>query len=251
MANCTIVRWNPDRGFGFVRLEDGREAFLHVTDIEPRQPRDVDLRGKEIEVHRTTTGPKGLRVASGTIRLSAVQVWSERPRKGELSRVVLLRDRHACVLATNNGLTGKVTISVFEPSAEFRFSAYGVSPVDERENLIVRILGVYSEDRRSVRRRARLVSEVEARRASPDPLIRVGWETNCEYSNPDLHEVVRGLAEIFEAACRIIGSGELAQYDLEEVAKFVGEKNPTRYKEFRDGDKIRLERELLKGGGQR
>lgn len=62
-----IVRWNPDRGFGFVRLEDGREAFLHVTDIEPRQPRGVDLRGQEVEVHRVSEGQKGPRVGSATL----------------------------------------------------------------------------------------------------------------------------------------------------------------------------------------
>lgn len=62
-----IVRWNADRGFGFVRLEDGREAFLHVSDVEPKQPRGVDLGGQKVEIHRTTTGPKGLRVASATL----------------------------------------------------------------------------------------------------------------------------------------------------------------------------------------
>lgn len=67
MAKGKVVRWNADKGFGFVRLEDGREVFLHVSDVEPKQPRGVDLGGQKVEIHRVSNDSKGPRVVSATI----------------------------------------------------------------------------------------------------------------------------------------------------------------------------------------
>jgi len=61
-----IVRWNTDKGFGFVRI-DGKDAFLHVTAIEPRQGRGVNLSEREVEVHQVSQGDKGPKVTSATL----------------------------------------------------------------------------------------------------------------------------------------------------------------------------------------
>ncbi|MDP3093215.1 MAG: hypothetical protein Q8N16_00430 [bacterium] len=64
-----IVRWNTDRGFGFIRI-NGQDYFLHVTAIEPRQPRGVDLRGQKIEIHKIVVDDRGPKITSATL-------WSE------------------------------------------------------------------------------------------------------------------------------------------------------------------------------
>ncbi len=61
-----IFRWNSERGFGFIRT-NGQDAFLHVTAIEPRQGRGVDLNNREVEVHQISQGDKGPKVTSATL----------------------------------------------------------------------------------------------------------------------------------------------------------------------------------------
>lgn len=48
-----IEQWNSERGFGFVRLLDGRRAFLHINSFPScvsRLSSRVDLTGREVEV---------------------------------------------------------------------------------------------------------------------------------------------------------------------------------------------------------
>ena len=55
------VRWyNPEKGFGFVGLADGGDAFLHVSVVE-RSGNDAVPPGATLEV-RIASGQKGLQV---------------------------------------------------------------------------------------------------------------------------------------------------------------------------------------------
>lgn len=63
----TIVRWNRKGGYGFVLMEDGHEAFLHVSSVEPQQPRFVDLEGKRITVRRLYESKEGRRIGSAIL----------------------------------------------------------------------------------------------------------------------------------------------------------------------------------------
>ena len=40
MASGTIVRLVRDRGFGFIRTDDGQEVFFHATGVEGTTPFD-------------------------------------------------------------------------------------------------------------------------------------------------------------------------------------------------------------------
>lgn len=44
-----VQNWNPERGFGFVHLSDGRRVFVHVTSVLPTPPRGVNLTGLEVD----------------------------------------------------------------------------------------------------------------------------------------------------------------------------------------------------------
>jgi cold shock CspA family protein len=44
-----IERWIPERGFGFVRLQDGRHVFVHASKVLPVPPRGVNLTGLEVD----------------------------------------------------------------------------------------------------------------------------------------------------------------------------------------------------------
>ncbi len=59
MANGKVKKVVPDRGFGFVAADDGKEYFFHSNSM---QPGVFDtLRGGEAVEFETTQGPKGPR----------------------------------------------------------------------------------------------------------------------------------------------------------------------------------------------
>ena len=64
-----IVRWNADRGFGFVKLDDGREAFIHFTALDKR-PSGQDLTGCEVQVDggMVLRDQKGLKVMRARVK---------------------------------------------------------------------------------------------------------------------------------------------------------------------------------------
>ena len=60
-VRATVKWYNPDKGFGFVTLEDGTgDAFLHVSVVE-RSGNSTVLPGSTPEVS-TSPGPKGPQV---------------------------------------------------------------------------------------------------------------------------------------------------------------------------------------------
>jgi cold shock protein len=57
MARGTVVRMIRDRGFGFIRVEDGAEVFFHHSSM-PRGMFDTIQEGQELEF-QVETDPRG------------------------------------------------------------------------------------------------------------------------------------------------------------------------------------------------
>jgi CspA family cold shock protein len=64
MTSGTVKKVQPDRGFGFITTEDGKDYFFHRSAIDG--PLDFDaLQGGErvtFEVESSTKGPRAARV---------------------------------------------------------------------------------------------------------------------------------------------------------------------------------------------
>jgi cold shock protein len=75
------VKWyNPEKGFGFVQLADGRDAFLHVSVVE-RSGNSTVPPGATLEV-RAAPGQKGMQVTEilSVDTSTALQEPARRPR---------------------------------------------------------------------------------------------------------------------------------------------------------------------------
>ena len=59
MTNGTVAKWIGDRGFGFIKCEDGKEIFVHNSDI---QGKSSLIEGEKVEFE-VTQGDKGPRAA--------------------------------------------------------------------------------------------------------------------------------------------------------------------------------------------
>lgn len=59
MATGTVAKWIGDRGFGFIKTEDGKEIFVHNSEI---QGKNFLSEGEKVEFE-VTEGPKGPRAA--------------------------------------------------------------------------------------------------------------------------------------------------------------------------------------------
>jgi CspA family cold shock protein len=57
MVNGTVARWLDYRGFGFIKGEDGKDIFVHNSDIEGKK----SLREGEKVEFEVTAGDKGPR----------------------------------------------------------------------------------------------------------------------------------------------------------------------------------------------
>jgi len=57
MTNGTVARWLGDRGFGFIKGEDGKDIFVHNSDIQGKN----SLREGEKVEFEVTQGDKGPR----------------------------------------------------------------------------------------------------------------------------------------------------------------------------------------------
>jgi len=57
MTNGTVAKWIGDRGFGFIKCEDGKEIFVHNSDIQGKS----SLREGEKVEFEVTEGDKGPR----------------------------------------------------------------------------------------------------------------------------------------------------------------------------------------------
>ena len=62
MAAGKVARVLTDKGFGFIRMDDGREVFFHKSEVqrEPGFQFDSLVAGQEVEFE-VETGEKGLR----------------------------------------------------------------------------------------------------------------------------------------------------------------------------------------------
>ncbi|GAG77692.1 unnamed protein product, partial [marine sediment metagenome] len=57
MVNGTVARWLDQKGFGFIKGEDGKDIFVHYSDIEGQG----SLREGEKVEFEVTQGDKGPR----------------------------------------------------------------------------------------------------------------------------------------------------------------------------------------------
>ena len=59
MTKGTVARWLGERGYGFIKCEDGKEVFVHNSDI---QGKNTLIEGEKVEFE-VTQGDKGPRAA--------------------------------------------------------------------------------------------------------------------------------------------------------------------------------------------
>ena len=59
MTTGTVAKWIGDRGFGFIKCEDGKEVFVHNSDIQGKS----SLREGEKVEFEVTQGDKGPRAS--------------------------------------------------------------------------------------------------------------------------------------------------------------------------------------------
>jgi len=59
MTTGTVARWLDQKGFGFIKGEDGKDIFVHNSDIEGKNSLSE---GEKVEFE-VTEGPKGPRAA--------------------------------------------------------------------------------------------------------------------------------------------------------------------------------------------
>ena len=61
MAKGTVARWLSGRGYGFIKTEDGKEIFVHNSDIEGKSSLS-EGENVEFEVTDTGRGPRAVKV---------------------------------------------------------------------------------------------------------------------------------------------------------------------------------------------
>lgn len=76
-VSATVKWYNPDKGFGFVQLPSGEDAFLHVSVVE-RSGNSTVPPGATLEV-RTAPGQKGLQITE-ILSVDTSTALQEQPR---------------------------------------------------------------------------------------------------------------------------------------------------------------------------
>ena len=61
MTNGTVAKWIGDRGFGFIKCEDGKEIFVHNSDIQGKSSLSEGEK-VEFEVTEGDKGPRAVKV---------------------------------------------------------------------------------------------------------------------------------------------------------------------------------------------
>ena len=61
MTTGTVAKWIGDRGFGFIKCEDGIEVFVHNSDIQGKSSL-IEGEKVEFEVTEGDKGPKAVKV---------------------------------------------------------------------------------------------------------------------------------------------------------------------------------------------
>jgi CspA family cold shock protein len=77
-VSATVKWYNPEKGFGFVQLPTGADAFLHVSVVERSGNRAVPP-GATLEV-RTAPGQKGMQITE-ILSVDASTALQEQPRR--------------------------------------------------------------------------------------------------------------------------------------------------------------------------
>ena len=77
-VQATVKWYNPEKGFGFVQLLSGGDAFLHVSVVE-RSGNSTVPPGATLEV-RTAPGQKGLQITE-ILSIDASTALQEQPRR--------------------------------------------------------------------------------------------------------------------------------------------------------------------------
>jgi cold shock protein len=82
-VRATVKWYNPDKGFGFVQLDNGSDAFLHVSVLE-RSGNSTVPPGATLEV-RAGPGPKGPQVTE-LLSVDTSTALQEQPRRPRAER---------------------------------------------------------------------------------------------------------------------------------------------------------------------
>jgi len=61
MTKGTVARWLGMRGYGFIKCEDGKEVFVHNSEIQGRSSLREGEK-VEFEVTDTSRGPRAVKV---------------------------------------------------------------------------------------------------------------------------------------------------------------------------------------------
>ncbi len=91
-VSATVKWYNPDKGFGFVQLPTGGDAFLHVSVVE-RSGNSTVPPGATLEV-RAAPGQKGMQVIE-ILSVDASTALQEQPRRPRPERPYQASDQAA------------------------------------------------------------------------------------------------------------------------------------------------------------
>ena len=91
-VQATVKWYNPEKGFGFVELASGGDAFLHVSVVE-RSGNSTMLPGASLEV-RAAPGQKGLQITE-ILSVDTSTALQEQPRRERPERPSQLSDQVA------------------------------------------------------------------------------------------------------------------------------------------------------------
>ena len=89
-VSATVKWYNPEKGFGFVQLPSGGDAFLHVSVVE-RSGNSTMPPGATLEV-RTAPGQKGLQITE-ILSVDVTTAVQEPPRRPRPERAYQAADR--------------------------------------------------------------------------------------------------------------------------------------------------------------
>ncbi|MCT4507884.1 MAG: cold-shock protein [Tepidibacter sp.] len=61
-----VVKWfNPEKGYGFITLDEGEDIFVHISAVKENGPRKDLEEGQDVSLD-IVKGPKGLQASNVT-----------------------------------------------------------------------------------------------------------------------------------------------------------------------------------------